>query len=67
MNQSEARRLSDALRNELWSTASNELLARLADRGGINAGLNPAEDIEDDELADVLWRALQTIGLATSQ
>ena len=67
MNQSEARQLAHALRTELWSTASNELLARLADRGGINAGLNPAEDIEDEELAEVLWRALQAIGLATSQ
>ena len=64
MDRSDARRLAHALQIELWSTASDELLAQLADRGGMNVGLNPPEDIEDEELAEVLWRALQSIQLA---
>ena len=50
--------------SELWFTASDELLGRLADRGGMNAGLNPAEDTEDEELAEMVWRALQSVELA---
>jgi hypothetical protein len=64
MDRSEARRLADALRAELWSTASDELLARLADRGGMNVGLNPPEETEDEELAEVVWRALRSVKLA---
>lgn len=64
IDRSEARRLAHALRNELWSTASNDLLARLADRGGLNVGLNPPDEAEDEELAEVVWRALQACGLA---
>jgi hypothetical protein len=60
----DARRLANALRSELWSTASDELLQRISDRGGLNVGLNPPDDIEDDELVDVVWRAVQAAGLA---
>jgi hypothetical protein len=67
MDRSEARRLADALRAELWSTASEELLARLADRGGMNVGLNPPEETEDEELAEVVWRALQSVKLAEDE
>jgi hypothetical protein len=67
MDRGEARRLAHALQAELWFTASDELLARLADRGGINVGLNPPEEAEDEELAEVLWRALQSIELAEGE
>jgi hypothetical protein len=67
MDRSEARRLAHALRAELWSTASDELLARLADRGGMNVGLNPPEEAEDEELAEVVWRALQSVKLAEDE
>ncbi len=56
--------MAQALRDELWSTASDELLARLADRGGMKAGLNPPDEIEDEELLDVVWRAVRKAGLA---
>jgi hypothetical protein len=61
---SEANRFAHALRNELWFRASNELLDRLAGRDGMNIGLNPPEEIEDQELDEPVWRALQAIGLA---
>jgi hypothetical protein len=61
MDRSEARRLAHALRAELWSTASNELLARLTDRGGMNVGLNPPDETEDEEFVEVVWRALQAV------
>ena len=64
MDRTEARRLAQALRNELWFSASDELLERLADRGGIKLGLNPPEEIEDEELAEVVWGAVQAAGLA---
>jgi hypothetical protein len=67
MDRSEARLLARALRTEFWSTASNELLARLADRGGLNVGLNPPDETDDDDLEQVLWRALQSAGLATGE
>jgi hypothetical protein len=67
MDRSEARGLADALRAELWSTASDELLARLADRGGMNVGLNPPEEAEDEELAEVVWRALRSAKLAEGE
>jgi len=67
MDRSEAQRLAHALRAELWFTASDELLARLADRGGMNVGLNPPEETEDEELAEVVWRALQSIQLAPGE
>jgi hypothetical protein len=67
MDRSEARLLARALRAEFWSTASDELLARLADRGGLNVGLNPADETEDKELEEVLWRALQSIELAADE
>ena len=51
----------------MWSTASDELLARLADRGGMNVGLNPPEETEDEELAEVVWRALQSVKLAEDE
>lgn len=41
-----ARRLAHALRDQLWSTASADLLARLAERGGLSAGLNPPDEIQ---------------------
>ncbi|MGZ4187940.1 MAG: hypothetical protein ACXVVQ_22820 [Solirubrobacteraceae bacterium] len=61
MDRTDARRLAQALRNELWSSASDQLLERLADRGGMRVGLNPPEEIEDEELAEVVWRALRSI------
>ncbi len=64
MDHDDARRLARALRDELWCTASNELLARLDDRGGLNAGLNPPEGFDDDELVDLVWRAVSSAGLA---
>lgn len=64
VDRSQARRFATALRSELWFSASDELLARLADRGGITVGLNPPEDTEDEELAAVVWRALGSIDLA---
>ena len=67
MDRSEARLLAQALRNELWSTASNELLARLGDRGGMTAGLNPAEELEDDEFVELVWRALQSVSLTSGE
>lgn len=67
MDRSEARRLAQALRAELWFRGSDELLARLVDRGGMNAGLNPPEEIEDEELAEVVWRALQSTELADGE
>ena len=59
--------MAQALRSELWFTASDELLTRLVDRGGINVGLNPPEDIEDEELAEMVWRALQSAELAEGE
>ncbi len=67
MNRDDARRLAQALREELWASASDDLLARLADRGGLNVGLNPPDDVEDDELAQVVWRALLATGLASGE
>jgi hypothetical protein len=67
MERSEARRLAEALRAELWFSASDELLERLADRGGLNVGLNPPEQTEDEELAEVMWRALQRTDLAEGE
>ena len=64
VNREDARRLAQALRDELWSSASDDLLAGLADRGGMKVGLNPADDVEDEELVDLLWRAVQRAGLA---
>jgi hypothetical protein len=64
VDRDQARRLAHALRDQLWSTASDDLLSRLADRGGMKVGLNPPDDIEDEELAQVVWRALEAIGLA---
>lgn len=64
MDRNDARRLAHALRNELWS-ASDELLAQLADRGGMNVGLNPPEATGEDELAELVWRALQSAELAS--
>jgi len=64
MNRRDARLLALALRDELWSQSSEELLARLADRGGIRAGLNPPDDSDDVELEEAVWRALQHAGLA---
>ena len=64
MNRDDARRLALALREELWSQASDELLARLADRGGIRAGLNPPDETEDEELEAAVWRAMQRCRLA---
>jgi len=59
----DARRLANALRDQLWSTASDDLLQRLADRGGLNVGLNPPDELEDEELVEVVWRALEAAGL----
>jgi hypothetical protein len=64
MDRDQARRFTLALRDQLWSTASDELLARLSDRGGMKVGLNPPDEIEDEELEQVVWRALQAIGIA---
>ena len=64
MDRDDARRLATALRDQLWSTASDELLQRLAERGGINIGLNPPDDTEDEEFEQLVWRALQAAGLA---
>jgi hypothetical protein len=64
VNHEDARRLARALRDELWSCASDDLLARLTDRGGMKLGLNPPDDIEDEELVDVVWRAAGKAGLA---
>jgi hypothetical protein len=67
VERSDARRLTFALRSELWFTASDELLGRLADRGGLNIGLNPPEESEDAELAEIVWRAVQAAGLADGE
>jgi hypothetical protein len=67
VDRSEARRLAQALRTELWSSASDELLLRLTDRGGMNVGLNPPDETEDEELAELVWRALQSIELAEGE
>jgi hypothetical protein len=67
VDRSEARRLAQALRKELWVSASDELLERLADRGGMKVGLNPPEQIEDEELAEVVWRALRLIDCAEGE
>jgi len=64
VNHADARRLANALRDELWSRASDDLLARLKDRGGMNVGLNPPDDLEDEELVDLVWRAVCKAGLA---
>ncbi|HUA48764.1 MAG TPA: hypothetical protein VMA77_26260 [Solirubrobacteraceae bacterium] len=63
MEREDARRLANALRDQLWSTASDDLLQRLADRGGLNVGLNPPDELEDEELVEVVWRALEAAGL----
>jgi hypothetical protein len=62
-----ARRLAFALRNELWFSASDELLERLAERGGLNIGLNPPEETEDEDLTELVWPALRAIGLANGE
>jgi hypothetical protein len=67
MDRRDARLLATALRSEFWATASDELLARLADRGGMNLGLNPPEETEDDELAELVWRALRSIELVDDE
>ena len=64
MDRDDARRLANALRDQLWSTASDELLQRLGDRGGMNVGLNPPDKVEDEELVEVVWGAVQAAGLA---
>ena len=64
MERQDARRLANALRDQFWSTASDELLQRLADRGGLNVGLNPPDDLEDEELVELVWRAAEAAGLA---
>ena len=63
MDRSDARRLAQALRSELWFTASGGVLGQIAERGGINAGLNPPET-EGEEFVELVWRALESIGLA---
>jgi hypothetical protein len=63
MDRDDARRLANALRDQLWSAADDELLQRLAERGGMNVGLNPP-DVEDEELVELVWRAVQAAGLA---
>lgn len=64
MDRDDARRLARALRDQLWSTASDEFLQRLGERGGMNVGLNPPDEVEDEELVEMVWRAVQTAGLA---
>jgi hypothetical protein len=56
--------LARALRDEPWSSGSDGLLGRLADRGGMKVGLNPPNEAEDEELADVVWRAARKAGIA---
>ncbi len=67
VDRAEARRLATALRDVLWSSASNDLLARIAERGGMNVGLNPPDSTEDEELAEMVWRALRQAGLAAGE
>jgi hypothetical protein len=67
MDRNDARRLAGALREQLWSTASPALLDRLADRGGLNVGLNPPDEREDEELTELVWQALRRTGLANDQ
>ena len=67
MDREDARRLATALRDQFWSTASDELLERLADRGGMKVGLNPPDDVEDEELVQVVWRALEASGLTNGE
>jgi hypothetical protein len=64
VDRQDARRLAGALRDQLWSSASDELLQRLSDRGGLNVGLNPPDETEDEELTELVWRAAQAAGLA---
>ncbi len=56
--------MARALRDEMWSHASDDLLARLADRGGMRVGLNPPDEVEDEELVGLVWRAARQAGLA---
>ena len=63
MDRGDARRLAFALREELWTEASSDLLERLADRGGMNAGLNPPDETQDEELTELVWRAVERAGL----
>ena len=67
MDRSDARRLANELRDQLWSSASEDLLARLADRGGIKVGLNPLDEAEDEELTELVWQALKQAGLADDE
>lgn len=67
MQRDDARRLATALRNRLWSTASNDLLARIAERGGLNVGLNPRDEIEDEELTELVWQSVKDSGLANDE
>jgi hypothetical protein len=67
MNRGDARRLAWALREELWCQPSEDLLARLADRGGLRLGLNPPDAVADEELEQVVWQALQRAGLADAE
>lgn len=67
MNRGGASRLAQAMRNELWFSASDELLERPADRGGMTVGLNPPEGTEDAELYEVVWRALRSVKLAEEE
>jgi hypothetical protein len=64
VDRQDARRFAGALRDQLWSSASDELLERLSDRGGLNVGLNPPDETEDEELVEIVWLALQAAGLA---
>jgi hypothetical protein len=62
-----ARQLAYAIRDQLWSTASEDLLARLADRGGLSVGLNPPDELEDQELTELVRRAVRQAGLAAPE
>jgi hypothetical protein len=64
MDRGDAQRLAHTLRDLLWSTASPELLDRLADRGGLKVGLNPPDELEDEELTELVGQALRGTGLA---
>jgi hypothetical protein len=64
MDRDDAQRLAHTLRDLLRSTASPELLDRLADRGGLKVGLNPPDELEDEELTELVGQALRRTGLA---
>jgi hypothetical protein len=62
----DARRLANALRDQLWSTAMTYCIGSPI-AAGMSVGLNPPEDAEDEELVEMVWRALVAAGLGDDE